>query len=366
LQTQVLQVRSSIDRALDWFLGSGIQEPSGGVARYYRTDTLRNATVSTEITGYAVSALVYAFKRHGERAYSDAAVRSGRFLMEQAWDGELGAFPFEHSDNGRLPQHHTYFFDSGIIVRGLIKLWSQTKDAVYLEAARRGGLAMLRDFIREDAIHPVLSLPGKEPLPQGAQWSRQPGCYQLKSALAWHELYEETGETEFLQAYEYAYTAAISSHDTFLPAPDGPEKTMDRLHAYCYFLEGALPFAERPGCRSAIATGIARVSGYLRDIEPVFVRSDVYAQLLRIRVYAEVLAGVPLDEEQALVEISKIGAFQCDEAGRRVRGGFWFGEKAGVTLPFVNPVSTAFCMQAQTMWQDRRSGRSTPDRRLLI
>jgi hypothetical protein len=50
---------SQISRAGEWFLRSGIQEPSGGVARYYRADLERNHAVSTEITGYAVSAFVY-------------------------------------------------------------------------------------------------------------------------------------------------------------------------------------------------------------------------------------------------------------------------------------------------------------------
>src|ERR1700719_4375150 len=42
-----------------WFLRSGIQETNGGVARYYRADLQRNLPVSTEITGYAISALIY-------------------------------------------------------------------------------------------------------------------------------------------------------------------------------------------------------------------------------------------------------------------------------------------------------------------
>ena len=45
-------------RAGDWFRQSGIQEASGGVARYYRTDLKRNHPLSTEITAYALSALL--------------------------------------------------------------------------------------------------------------------------------------------------------------------------------------------------------------------------------------------------------------------------------------------------------------------
>jgi hypothetical protein len=58
-----------IDRAGRWFLHSGIQEAGGGVARYYRSDTGRNNPVSTEITGYAVSTLVYLHALTGEEVY---------------------------------------------------------------------------------------------------------------------------------------------------------------------------------------------------------------------------------------------------------------------------------------------------------
>ncbi len=39
-----------LEHAGCWFLNSGIQEPDGGVARYYRSDAGRNAAVSNEIT----------------------------------------------------------------------------------------------------------------------------------------------------------------------------------------------------------------------------------------------------------------------------------------------------------------------------
>ena len=71
---------------------------------------------------------------------------------------------------------------------------------------------------------------------------------------------------------------------------------MDRLHAYCYFLEGLLPVAERGEVRAALASGLARAAALYREIAPVFERSDVAAQLLRVRLIAHHLGAVPLDE----------------------------------------------------------------------
>src|SRR5690348_415318 len=62
-----------ISRAGEWFLHSGIQEANGGVARYHRVDVGRNAAISTEITGYAASALVYLHSLTHDDRYLDRA-----------------------------------------------------------------------------------------------------------------------------------------------------------------------------------------------------------------------------------------------------------------------------------------------------
>ena len=94
-------------RAGQWFLRSGIQEPNGGVARYYRTDLQSNYPVSTEITGYSVSALVYLHTLTRDERWLQAALRAARFLTRQAWDAESRSMPFEVD-----PPASACFFDS--------------------------------------------------------------------------------------------------------------------------------------------------------------------------------------------------------------------------------------------------------------
>jgi hypothetical protein len=334
------------------------------VARYYRADIKKNAMVSTEITGYAVSALVYLYCRDRDENILESAIRCGKFLVDRAWDRRLKTFPFEHSDNGKQPEPLAYFFDCGIIVRGLLALWRTTGDGRLLDCARDAGLSMLHDFEGDNVFHPVLDLPAKQPLPYAPQWSRSPGCYQLKSAMAWLELFEVTGDVKFCMAYEQALKAALDNKDQFLPA-ESPEKTMDRLHSYCYFLEGMLPHSHRAECRNALNEGINRVSGYLREIAPLFARSDVYAQLLRVRLFAADMAGLPLNENEAAVEADCIREFQCEASDARTNGGFYFGRKGDTMLPFVNPVSTAFCLQAQDMWHARAHAANLDFRSLI-
>ncbi len=273
-----------LTRAGRWFLESGIQEPLGGVARFYRSEIAKNKPVSTEITGYTASALIYLFEVTGEEIYLERARHTAHFLLHEAWDDRLGAFPFEHPSPSPESHHHTYFFDCGIIVRGLMAVWRHTRDANLLEVAHAASLAMVGDFHSGSDYHPILSLPSKDPLPRLERWSRLPGCYQLKAALGWYEVSDASGDWILLNAWNEMLNAALAAHRSFLDPADASPATMDRLHAYCYFLEALTPMLDHPACMQAYAEGIATVSGLVRLIEPVFVRSDVLAQLLRARI----------------------------------------------------------------------------------
>jgi hypothetical protein len=341
-------------RAGRWFVESGIQEPGGGVARYYRIDAGRNARISTEITGYAVSTFVWLFEATGREHYLERARCAARFLVDQAWDPELHIFPFEHGVNGDVPEPLAYYFDSGIIARGLLALYRTTREERWLDAATAAGQSMLTDFTNGDDIRPILQLPSKRPVAYESQWSRSPGCYQLKSALAWHDLASVTGEARYASAFADALRTALATHDDFLPAAS-PDKTMDRLHAYCYFLEALLPIADRGGVRDALRAGIDRVGHLLHEIAPVFVRSDVYAQLLRLRIWADA-AGISIKQKDACGEAQALLNFELVSDDPRLTGGFAFGRRGTELLPFANPVSTAFAAQALSMWQDRLGG----------
>jgi len=335
-----------LDKASGWFLHSGIQNANGGVARYYRSDVQANAPISNEITGYAVSTLAYVHARTGDPACRDAAIRAGRYLTRQAWDPVSCTFPFEPGSA------LVYFFDIGIIVRGLLAAWRATGDAEFRDRAREAALALAFDFMGDGDFHPVLELPEKQPASHDQRWSRRPGCYQLKSALAWRDLGDEYAS----KLFESVLASSLATHESFLAGEPDREKRMDRLHAYCYFLEALLPVADREECRQALALGIACVAVALREIGPHFERSDVGAQLLRVRLIAHHLNAVLLDERAAAREAERASSFRAVSDDPRIDGGVWFGSRGGEMLPFVNPVSTAFCVQALALWDEHRKG----------
>jgi hypothetical protein len=161
----------------------------------------------------------------------------------------------------------------------------------------------------EDAIfHPVISLPEKQPLPHEPRWSRSPGCYQLKSALAWRDL----GDEHAAKLYETMLAYSLATHEKFFSSEPDQEKRMDRLHAYSYFLEAILPVVDRPIVQEALTSGLARAAALYREIAPVFERADVAAQILRVRLIAHHIGALPLDESAARHEAERTASFQAD------------------------------------------------------
>lgn len=312
------------------------------MARYCRVDD-GFLPMSTEITGYAVSFLVYVHSVTGEKRYLEAAERAARFLVS-AWDPKLCVMPFEVD-----PPRHAYFFDCGIIVRGLLSAWRATGHEEFRSVAVAVGNSMMRDFASSQGdFHPILMLPEKRPEERDARrWSRSAACYQLKSAMAWWDLFEATGDGCFQTPYQRVLDYSLATFDHFVPSEFERLQIMDRLHAYCYFLEGLLPCANQERCRTALATGIDRAGALLRQIAPEFVRSDVYAQLLRARLFADWSGAVPLEHARAAEEAEALATFQRED------GGWWFGRKADDMMPFINPVSAAFGSQALDLWERR-------------
>ena len=172
--------------------------------------------------------------------------------------------PFE-TDSPAL----SYFFDCGIIVRGLLAAWRVSRSAEFLDCAVAVGRSMERDFRAADGWHPILTLPAKMPaIRDAASWSRMPGCYQLKSAMAWCDLSRATGDTAFRELYQESIAPALANSAGFLPDPAGKLKTMDRLHAYLYFLEGLMPAVKEARCALALGGGIRQVRACSMRLSP--------------------------------------------------------------------------------------------------
>jgi hypothetical protein len=342
---------------LAWLAHSGIQAASGGLSRYFAADTGQYRDISTEITGYAIQAYL-GLPLPGEPGLLSHALRAGQFLCYDTGDQPTRLFPFEVALSGFPPSERAYFFDCGIIIRALLALWNTTADPQYLERAESCGAAMMGQMSRVDgSFFPLLDLAAGLPSAGEGQWSLEPQVYQLKVGLAFLELAEATSSTMFSKTAENLLQWSLRQHEMFLPGAEEPDQVADRLHAYCYFLEGLLPFvARRFDCAQVLQAGITRVEKLAVETRRALERSDVLAQLLRLRLIADYIGTTELDHSAANWEADSLPAFQLLTDEKRTHGAFSFGRRSGKLLPHANPVSTVFCLQALRMWREHQEG----------
>ena len=102
--------------------------------------------------------------------------------------------------------------------------------------------------------------------------------------------------------------------------------------------------------------GILRVENLVEEMAPQFQRSDIIAQLLRLRFYADTFGVMEIDHDTAESEVAALIEFQQQSSDPRVDGGFAFARRGAEIVPHMNPVSTVLAVQALTMWESAEQG----------
>ena len=349
-------MNSCIYSGFQWLTHSGIQRPSGGVSRFFHTEVNKYASVSTAATSYFVSGLLQSSEIDPDAAV-ESAQAAGRFLLDHAFDDEVGLFRHEVVEEGDL-QAWSYLLDSTAGVRALLDLWKATQEPAYAEKAERCGIAIKENLSRMDgSFFPVFDLERKMPYEADEPWWQQPGVYHLKSALAFRLLADVVGLHEFKAMSDDLLRWCLKRHEGFAEREPTAERTMSRLHAYSYFLEGLLPDAGLDAeCSRALQFGILEIENLSQDVGHEFQRCDVLAQLLRLRLFADRLGIMELDYQQAGNEAAAIEEFQRQSSDPQIDGGFAFARKDSQLTADANTTATVFSLQALQMWEQASAG----------
>ena len=360
-------MNSCIYSGLRWLANSGIQAESGGVSSCYEAGERRYRPVSTASTAYFISTLLGTGCAEGDPP-SAQALQAARFLMEQAFDLSTDLFPFEMPNGDGSSRPPARFLDCGIVIRALLDLWRATSDEAYRDCAERCGLAMHSRMATVDGgFFPIYDLAYDQPEFGSGSWPVEAGVHQLKVGLAFRELTEATGLGEFKTDVEVLRKWCLRRHEAFLHSDGDAEDTMSRLHAYCCFLEGLLPTAalEAESAR-VLQFGILQVDNLIDDISEEFLRCDVLAQLLRLRLFADNGGVMELDQHRADEEAALITEFQMQTLDPKAEGGFALARRAGAMVPHFSPAATGFAIQALAIWDQLEDGKFADDWRKLV
>ena len=286
---------------------------------------------------------------------------AARFLSRAAWDRAWPTMPFEIDPAAlslflRLRHRRA---------RPALGVARHAAEAEFLDTRRcHRAQSWSRDFAAPDGgFHPVLALPDKHPPGTRTRCAGRglPGCYQLKAAHGVVGPAEATGEARLPQALR-----ARAGVCPWQPAPascpairSAPKR--DGSPARVSLFPGRSAAARR--ANRAAAARFPRASAawpaLLGEIAPEFERSDVYAQLLRMRLLCRPgRRGAAGPRRRAMRSVERLEEFQVADDGQPRAAASVSGASRRAGCPIVNPVSTAFALQALALWDGCRTGKA--------
>lgn len=320
-QTTTLDPVAGITR---WLLHSGTQNLSrnsktrGGFAAWYEIDTNQYPFLYSEITGYALTTLVYLHAQKPDRLLVRRAELAAEWLRRCARlpkggvktryylvkDYETPNYSFQH---GRV-----YTFDTAIVGYGVLQLYKLSKKKKYLDWVWEMTDFMTSKMRRADGLFHAYydSVPARTG-EDFEKWSDQAGSFHAKLALLLVDLWRITRDPRLKQLTRSLLDASLR-----LQKPEGRfvTNTADNsthLHPHCYTMEGLAYAAHhmdldvyRKPLKKAFAWTLKAVgedgsiSTFYKDGQFDFhERSDIVAQVLRM---GSILYGMGVCRDAAM------------------------------------------------------------------
>jgi len=350
-----MQAAQGFEKASNWFLNSEIQNSNGSFSAWIDLKNGKNSFEYSEITGYALTALVSlkseAAKEKAEKAANwlkeKAVTEEGAVLARNymEWEQANPKFSFE----GR----NCYAFDAGMVLNGLMELHAST--GKQLDIALKVGSFLVEKMFKQGKMNAVYNLEEGKELDSGEKWSLQPGSYHSKNAIGLLKLAKATKEKKLeetaIALCEFALTKQLPEGRFVTNAWD----KSTHLHPHCYSAEGLLYAGQKLGEERYIeAAEKATAWAFENQAENKGInaffdggwnesqRSDVLAQVLRL--------GIALKKDGRL---KTVGEEKINALAQRLlefqheTGGLLYGKELDLSEKnCVNAWCTMFAMQA--------------------
>ncbi len=369
-----------------WLLQSGIQEQQtdapmyGGVRRDYDRPNALFSFFYTEITGYAVTTLLYLYQLHPDPVYLERARDAAEWLLTRAREPQTGALRCRFYPTG-WEQHtclrcrfhstgwaqHACAFDNGMCLNGLVNMFRFTGEGRYLTAALELGTWLVDTMQAADgSLFAKYDVHSRTPYNPDGKWSQMSGSFLLKVAIGLLNLAEASNDARYTQA-----ARALCEWGATFQEADGRFQTSPPgdtfLHPHCYAAEGLLVAGralDEPRWLQAAARAVAWISPHQLPSGgfPAFFEGgkfipvespDTTAQVLRLWLLLDHDERPALDEEAAVRRIiagQAVGSEKKEVVGGFVVGDAWFHrEPHDHTGQHVNSWISMFSLQALSL-----------------
>lgn len=326
-----------------WLLHSGIQSETGAVFSEYQALTRSYSRVSAESAGWYIQALLtLEGDSTGERL--EHATKAGQFMMERGFDLQSDLFVSDPS----VEQPQADFSSCVVMLRALSALWKASGDAAFKDCADRGARSVLLRLGRVDgSFFPHFDVNQQQPQGERA------GLEQLKSAQAFLELSEDLGLSELGHAAELLLKWAMGRREAMLTQTETSADPLGAWRRYALFLEGLLPFVtERMDIASALQAGVLRLEQALGSIDEETRPPGAAAQLLRLRLFADLYGVVELDRASVEQEAAALAEYQLQSPDPSIDGAFAPRRDATEIGAVLDLHASVVCLQALEFWNE--------------
>ena len=390
------ELNARINFAKHWLLNSGIQNVggetpvNGGFNAWYDLDNKNYFYTYSEITGYAITTLLYLYSLRKEEVLLDRAKSAARWLVDKALHN-AGAVKTRYYYDGKNLDKYSFknnivkSFDNGIVLSGLSNLYEFISQEEYYLVSKKISDLLLKMQKKSGLLYPDYNLNKKKLIENYEKWSTQSGSFHVKIILGLINFARYSNNKKYEDSARKLCDSIIN-----FQKEDGRFTTFKEgntnLHPHCYSAEGLLfagwYFKDQKYIDAAVKAtkwllnnqmengGIPSL--YVNDKFINFERVDILAQTLRLAVIF--LNNKLLDKKyEKNVEklVKRLLQFQYLKDGNQ-KGGFFYGYDVDYkTLKekrsnHLNSWVTMFALQALIMYKQYTEGRLKVNLRLFV
>jgi hypothetical protein len=348
-----------------WLKDSGIQSPQGGLYSWYDLKDKTYSFIYSEITGYAITTLLFLEKIYKERIYLDKAKRAARWIIKEAML-PCGAIRTRLYKEDELADEaysfcgeNVFSFDLGMVLYGMINLYKRTKDNIFFDTSKKMADFLLSQMHKDDgSFSPLYNAKTKRHIESFDKWSNQSGAFHAKVSLGLIDVFEVTKEKKYRDAAARVCEYALSfQQEDGRFITDRAKKTTN-LHPHSYTAEGLLYSGAYLGEERFIKAAQKATewvfsnlsSGKLDELYTPesksfngFQRCDVLAQSLRLGIIFSVSDTKLKKLESFLLKHQYVGF------AARQQGGFRYN----ISGDHINSWCTMFFLQAFAFSKDK-------------
>jgi hypothetical protein len=263
--------------------------------------------IYNEITGYALTSLIYIYSELSQPEALHAAKDSANWLIQNLNESTSFLLPAGIIEADKFDQKgdlskQIYAFDNGMVIIGLLNIYKITKDRNLLIAAEKMAKSLIERFFDGSKLVPVLdnrynAISRDNVGSVGVKWSTVSGAYHSKLSLCLLELSRLTSNDHYAKVSDSLCRFALKFQQAdgrFITNPD--QEKITYLHPHLYACEGLICGGIMQSNESYVSAGIKGVIWAMKQVNPStggllrntaeksIEQSDCMAQLLRLLI----------------------------------------------------------------------------------